>query len=81
MDRSLRSKSSLTRHRNVLSRDERIKILADQERFKADDCPYGLPKVAHRKAPVGGRTKKKATPEAAAGEQAAAPAAGEAKKA
>jgi small basic protein (TIGR04137 family) len=73
MDRSLKSKASLSRHRNVLSRAERIKILEDQEKYKAGDKVFGLPKVAHRKAPVGGKTKKAAPKE---GEAAAAPAAG-----
>jgi small basic protein (TIGR04137 family) len=60
MDRSLRSKSSLSRHRNVLTRAERIEVLADQDRFTpGEDRPYGLPKVPHRKAPVGGKAKKK----------------------
>lgn len=74
MDRSLKSKASLSRHRNVLTRAERIKVLEDQEKFKKDETsPYGLPKVAHRKAAVGGKTKKAAPKE---GEAAAAPAAG-----
>jgi small basic protein (TIGR04137 family) len=64
MDRSLRSKASLTRHRNVLTRAERIKVLEDQERFKLGvSSPFGLPKVAHRKAAVGGKTKKAAPKE------------------
>src|ERR1041384_3633673 len=33
MDRSLKSKAALTRHRNVLSRAERIKLLTDEERW------------------------------------------------
>jgi small basic protein (TIGR04137 family) len=70
MDRSLKSKASLTRHRNVLTRAERIKVLEDQERFKKGETdPFGLPKVAHRKAAVGGKTKKAAPKE---GEAAAA---------
>ena len=74
MDRSLKSKASLSRHRNVLTRAERIKILEDQEKFKKGEInPFGLPKVAHRKAAVGGKTKKAAPKE---GEAAAAPAAG-----
>lgn len=76
VDRSLKTKSSLERHRNVLTRDERIKILTDQERFGEDAKPFGLPKVAHRKAPVGGRTKKKAAAEGGEAGAAAAPAAG-----
>ncbi|MFQ5429422.1 MAG: small basic protein [Phycisphaerae bacterium] len=65
MDRSLKIKGSLARHRNVLTRAERIKMLADQESFDPEkDRPIGLPKVAHRKAPVGGKSKKsKAAPE------------------
>ncbi len=76
MDRSLKSKASLSRHRNVLSRAERIKRLRDEERFKADMAPIGLPKVANRKAPVGGKTKKGPAKEGeAAAADAAAPAA------
>jgi small basic protein (TIGR04137 family) len=63
VDRSLKLKGSLTRHRNVLTRAERIQFLEEQERFKAGDCPWGLPKVAHRKAPVGGKAKKAAKKE------------------
>ena len=59
MDRSLKSRSTLSRHRNVLTRAERIVILEDKEEFKEGDSPYGLRKVAHRKAPIGGKTKKK----------------------
>ena len=83
MDRSLKSKASLSRHRNVLSRAERIKLLTEQEKFKPGDRPVGLPKVAHRKVAVGGKTKKAkegaaegapATGAAAAAAPAAAPA-------
>ncbi len=75
MDRSLKSKASLARHRNVLTRTERIGILKDQERFRDGDRPSGLPKVAHRKAPVAGKTKKAATETPAEGAAATAPAA------
>jgi small basic protein (TIGR04137 family) len=63
MDRSLKSQASLTRHRNVLSRAERIAALTDQEKFSEGDSPFGLPKVAHRKAPIGGKAKKAAKTE------------------
>ena len=66
MDRSLKSKASLSRHRNVLSRAERIKLLTEQEKFKPDDRPVGLPKVDHPKVAVGGKTNKAATKEGAA---------------
>ncbi len=60
LDRSLKIKGSLSRHRNVLTRAERITILQEQDRFKEGDSPLGLPKIAHRKAPVGGKVKKAA---------------------
>lgn len=80
MDRSLRSKSTLARHRNVLSRAERIGVLKDTGRWEDGRLVTGLPKVAHRKASVGKKVKEKAddgtTPEAgAAAPAAAAPAA------
>ncbi len=62
LDRSLRLKSSLERHRNVLSRAERVAALIAQERFSDDMSPIGLPKVSHRKASAG----KKKTPKDAA---------------
>jgi small basic protein (TIGR04137 family) len=79
MDRSLRSASSLTRHRNVLNRAERLEVLKDEEKWDESKSVYGLPKVGHRKLEVGGKEKTEAaaegaTPAAAAG--AAAPAAG-----
>lgn len=74
LDRSLKSKSALERHRNVLSRAERIAQLKEEERWKEGMSISGLPKVAHRKAAVGkkDKTEKKA---AATAEGAAAPAA------
>lgn len=73
LDRSLKVKGSLSRHRNVLTRTERIGVLKDKERFQDGDRPFGLPKVAHRKAVAGGKAKKAAKAEAGA-EGAAAPA-------
>jgi small basic protein (TIGR04137 family) len=63
VDRSLRVKSTLQRHRNVLSRAERVAILQDQEKFRDDQTPLGLPKVSHRKPKAGGGKKKKAAEE------------------
>ena len=57
IDRSLRTKSSLERHRNVLTRAERVAFLQEQERWQEGQRPLGLPKIAHRKAKAG---KKKA---------------------
>jgi small basic protein (TIGR04137 family) len=45
IDKSLRRKNTLQRARNVLTRGERIKTLMDEERWKDDRSPYGLPKV------------------------------------
>lgn len=50
IDRSLRVKGALKRHRNVLSREERINALKKEERWQDGDKVTGLPKVAHRKA-------------------------------
>jgi small basic protein (TIGR04137 family) len=73
MHRSLVSKSGLTRHRNVLSRAERILALADAGRWQEGDSVFSLPKVRVRRVKAGGKHKKKAaaeTEEEAAGEKA-----------
>lgn len=59
LDRSLKAKSLLQRHRNVLSRAERIEKLKELERWTAESRPLGLPKVANRKM-VGSKKPKKA---------------------
>ncbi len=66
VDRSLRSKSSLARHRNVLTRAERVAILQNMGRWDDSARAIALPKVAHRKAKAG---KKKAKGPAAAEEE------------
>lgn len=73
IDRSLKLKDALKRHRNVLSRGERIEILKKEERWEEGKV-MGLPKVAHRKSSTG--KKAAAKKEAAEGQEgAAAPAA------
>ena len=57
MDKSLKSKDLLQRHRNVLTRAERIERLKETSRWTEDSSPLGLPKVAHRKAAVGKKDK------------------------
>jgi small basic protein (TIGR04137 family) len=57
VDRSLKSKGALSRHRNVLTRAERIKQLKEEERWTEDDKVLGLPKVAHRKSHAGRKAK------------------------
>jgi small basic protein (TIGR04137 family) len=68
LDKSLKTKAALVRHRNVLSRAERIAQLREEARWEEGRSPFGLPKVAHRKAAVGGKVKKKGKAE---GEEAA----------
>jgi small basic protein (TIGR04137 family) len=67
IDRSLKVKGALSRHRNVLTRAERIKQLKDEERWSEQDSLLGLPKVAHRKGHVARKEKtapaKEAQPE------------------
>lgn len=76
IDPSLKVKGSLTRHRNVLSRAERIELLKDEERWSEGDSLHGLPKVAHRKSHAG-RKGKEAPAKAAATEATAETSAGE----
>lgn len=73
IDRSLKTAGNLTRHRNVLTRAERIERLKGKKAFDpTTGDPLGLPKVGNRKVVTGGKTKKK---DAAAEGDAAAPAA------
>lgn len=69
IDRSLRSKSALVRHRNVLSRAERIEMLQEEERWGDEQSPLGLPKVAHRKAKAGKKKAKAQATEEKTGEE------------
>lgn len=73
IDRSLKTKGSLTRHRNVLNRGERIERLKSEDRWEEGDELFGLPKVANRKVSVGKKTKEeKAAADAAKLDAAAA---------
>lgn len=68
LDRSLKMKDALSRHRNVLKREERLEILTDEERWEDEkDSVFGLPKVAHRKLAAGKKSKKKEEEAAEAG--------------
>ena len=71
IDRTLKIKGALSRHRNVLTRTERIEKLKDEERWSDEQSVFGLPKVAHRKSHAG-RKIKEAPEKAAEGEIAAA---------
>ncbi len=57
MDKSLKGKNALERHRNVLTRAERIEHLKETGRWTEESTATGLPKVAHRKAAVGKKDK------------------------
>lgn len=86
VDRSLRLKSSLARHRNVLTRAERVERMQAADQWSDEVGALGLPKIGNRKAAAKKKAPKAeaaATPGAAAAPApaaAAAPAAGGAKK-
>jgi len=63
VDRSLKLKGTLVRHRNVLTRAERMERLKEEERWQEGDSLFSLPKVANRKISV---VKKKAEAKAKA---------------
>jgi small basic protein (TIGR04137 family) len=72
LDKSLKSRGSLERHRNVLTRAERIEHLKELGRWdEQESTAIGLPKVAHRKAAVGKKTKEVKKPEQEAEKEAA----------
>lgn len=80
--RSLRATESMKRHRSVLTRLERLKILVAKGTWAETLSPLGLPKVKHLRITV--KKEKAAVPAAAAApeggaaptEAAAAPAKG-----
>src|SRR5215218_766197 len=65
LDRSLKSANALVRHRNVLTRDERLAKLKEAEKWDDKKSVFGLPKVAHRKMALA-KVVKEATDDAAA---------------
>ncbi len=68
--KSLVTAGKLRRHRNVLTRSERLEILKKEERWKEGQSIFNLPKVRS----IMMRAKKKVKEEAAAaGAEAAAP--------
>src|SRR5215208_6069119 len=78
LDPSLKGANALIRHRNVLTRAERLEKLKDEEKWTEAKSVFGLPKVAHRKMAVAKPVKEEAAEGAAAGTPGAvaAPAAG-----
>ena len=73
---SLRVSSAGKKHRSVLKRYERLKVLKDKSLWNDEKSALGLPKVKMQRVKV--KKEKAAAPEAAAG---AAPAAGKAEAA
>src|SRR5260370_2705039 len=77
IDKSLRRKNSLERARNVLTRDERIKVLQKEESWQEGRSPFGLPKVRVHRIVVRKikKAKEEEKPEGEVGAEAAAGAA------
>ncbi len=71
MDKSLKSKNTLERHRNVLTRAERIRVMKETGRWTEESTAIGLPKVGHRKAAVGKKGKAAKATDAKTDEKAA----------
>ena len=65
IDNSLKVRGALSRHRNVLTRDERVAHLKEEGIWSEGDMLVGLPKVAHRKVSVGKKEAVEKAPEAA----------------
>ena len=60
LDPSLKTAASLKKHRNVLTRAERVAKLLSQERFNPEtQSPLGMPKVGNRKVAAGKKAKPK----------------------
>ncbi len=72
LDKSLKSQNSLVRHRNVLSRAERLEKLEEEQRWSEGASVLGLAKVVHRKAALAKKDKAKAEEAAETGPEAAA---------
>lgn len=67
LDKSLKSTDSLIRHRNVLTRSERLAQLEEEQRWEEGKPVLGMPKVAHRKVVVSKKDKAKEGEEGAEG--------------
>ena len=59
IDRSLKIRGALKRHRNVIKRGERIERLKEEGLWTEGDSLLGLPKVANRKVSTA-KVKEKA---------------------
>lgn len=61
LDKSLKGKNTLERHRNVLTRAERVETLQELALWTDDSTAIGMPKVAHRKVKAGKKVKEEKT--------------------
>ncbi len=77
IDPSLKIKGALSRHRNVLTRAERIEQLKEEDRWSEENSLLGLPKVAHRKSHAGRKGEEAQAKEAGAEVPEEAPKTGE----
>jgi small basic protein (TIGR04137 family) len=75
LDRSLKAANSLIRHRNVLTRGERLIRLGEEEKWNETKGVFGLPKVANRKAALAKAEKEEGAEGTTPAAGAAAPAA------
>ena len=64
LHKSLVSRAALERHRNVLTRTERIKKLREEEKWEEGRSVFGLPKVRNLKIKKKAKVKKAAEGEA-----------------
>ncbi len=65
IDKSLITKGKLARHRNVLTRTERIKFLINENLWKDGRSVFGLPKVKTLKVRKKAKAEKEKTEEEA----------------
>src|SRR5580692_9459245 len=79
LDPSLKSANALIRHRNVLTRDERLTKLKEEEKWREGMSVFGLPKVAHRKQALAKAEKAEVAADGTTPAAGAAPAAAGAK--
>ena len=66
IDKSLKISRGSMESRNVLTRVERLKKLAEEERWNTGDSPFGLPKVRVEKVSLRRKKKEKGLEEGTA---------------
>ena len=66
IDKSLANKGKLTRHRSVLTRSERVKVLTNEGSWQEGRSVFGLPKVKTIKIQKKGKSAKEKSEESPA---------------